>query len=140
MMTADVQEADLLPATVGGGERSALIGAGAAMIVALLLSLVLDPILEDGLTSDQGDGSYERVPPWERTQFEWNTTEGHGFVQEEGPYGLLEGESEWNSTHVFVEYDLPLSEGGAADGPHGLTTHQPGVLATRCPPPGSKYP
>lgn len=116
-MTADVQEADLLPATVGGGEQSALIAAGAAMIVALLLSLVLDPFLEDGLTSDQGDGSYERVPPWERTQFEWNTTEGHGFVQEEGPYGLLQGESEWNSTHVFVEYDLPLSEGGAAADP-----------------------
>ena len=60
----------------------------------VVVELVLDPILEDGLTSDQGDGSYERVPPWERTQFEWNTTEGHGFVQEEGPYGLLEGESE----------------------------------------------
>ena len=31
-------------------------------------------------------------------------------------------ESEWNSTHVFVEYDLPLSEGGrAASRPHGLT-------------------
>ena len=116
-MTADVRDADLLPATVGGGERSALIAAGAAMIVALLLSMVLDPFLEDGLTSDPDDGSYERVPPWERTQFEWNTTEGHGFVQEEGPYGLLQGESEWNSTHVFVEYDLPLSEGGAAADP-----------------------
>ena len=50
----------------------------------------------------------------ERTQFEWNTTEGHGFVQEEGPWPVGR-RAEWNSTHVFVEYDLPLSEGGATD-------------------------
>ena len=35
-----------------------------------------------------------------------------------GPYEILETQNEWDSTHVFVEYELPLSEGGAA--PNGL--------------------
>ena len=37
---------------------------------------------------------------------------------ETGPYEILETANEWNSTHVFVEYELPLEEGGAA--PNGL--------------------
>ena len=34
------------------------------------------------------------------------------------PYSLLPTDNEWNSTHHFVEYTLPLEEGGAA--PNGL--------------------
>ena len=31
-----------------------------------------------------------------------------------GPYTLKETENDWNSSHHFVEFNLPLSEGGAA--------------------------
>ena len=37
---------------------------------------------------------------------------------EEGTYQQLETANEWNSTHVFVDFELPLSEGGAA--PDGM--------------------
>ena len=30
-----------------------------------------------------------------------------------GKFELVETANEWNSTHVFVEYELPLEEGGA---------------------------
>ena len=37
----------------------------------------------------------------------------NGTILEKGPYSLLETANEWNSTHVFVEYELPATEGGA---------------------------
>ena len=42
------------------------------------------------------------------------TTGDNGYVMEEGTYQQLETANEWNSTHVFVDFELPLSEGGAA--------------------------
>ena len=55
-----------------------------------------------------------RVPVWERGNLPYITDGDNGSVMEFGPYQVLETENEWNSTHVFVEYELPLEEGGAA--------------------------
>ena len=39
---------------------------------------------------------------------------------EDGPYQILETDNEWNSTHHFVNFELPLSEGGSA--PNGVVS------------------
>ena len=65
-------------------------------------------------------GIYERVPVWERSEWPYLTNYSHGFVMEYGEYDLLETDNEWGSTHYFVEFDLPLSEGGSA--PNGLVS------------------
>ncbi|RAH15164.1 MAG: hypothetical protein CMB56_003350 [Methanobacteriota archaeon] len=67
-----------------------------------------------------------RVPVWERGNLDLDgdgindyiTNENFSSVVEFGDYEILETSNEWNSTHVFVEYDLPASEGGAA--PDGI--------------------
>ena len=65
-------------------------------------------------------GIYERVPVWERSEWPYLTNYSNGFVMEYGEYDLLETDNEWGSTHYFVEFDLPLSEGGSA--PNGLVS------------------
>ena len=59
-----------------------------------------------------------RVPVWERYTLPYETDGEFGVALEVGPYSLLPTDNEWNSTHHFVEYTLPLEEGGAA--PNGL--------------------
>ena len=67
-----------------------------------------------------------RVPVWERGNLDLDgdgindyvTNKDFGYVIEFGEYEILETENEWNSTHVFVEYELPIDEGGAA--PNGV--------------------
>ena len=54
----------------------------------------------------------------ERGYLDYITNESNGYVLEKGSFEIFETENEWNSTHVFVEYELPLEEGGAA--PNGL--------------------
>ena len=47
---------------------------------------------------------------------------------EVGPYSVLETDNEWNSTHHFVEFTLPMAEGGAApDGKVSLGLWLPDV-------------
>ena len=46
-------------------------------------------------------------------KFNYVTDQDNGYVMEFGPYDLLQTPNEWDSTHVFVEYELPLEEGGA---------------------------
>ena len=57
-------------------------------------------------------------PVWERYKLPYETDGEFGKALEVGPYELLQTDNEWNSTHHFVEYTLPLEEGGAA--PNGL--------------------
>ena len=66
--------------------------------------------------NDSSNGEY--VPLWKRYLQDYSTDGPHGYVLENGTYEVLETANEWNSTHHFVEYELPLEEGGAA--PNGL--------------------
>ena len=61
------------------------------------------------------DEEYEmRVPVWARNQFNYDTSQPYSFVLNQGNYELLETDNEFDSVHVMIPYNLPLSEGGAA--------------------------
>ena len=55
-----------------------------------------------------------RVPVWARGQLDYETTQPYSFVLNQGTYELLETDNEFESVHVMIPYDLPISEGGAA--------------------------
>ena len=83
----------------------------AVAIVFLILGISIGEVIKSGGSSGAEDRGV-RVPVWERGSQNYITNLTHGFVLENGDYEVLETENEWNSTHVFVEYELPLEEGG----------------------------
>lgn len=89
----------------------------AVAIVFLLMAIMFGDVIDKSMTSSTNNSSV-RVPVWERGNLDYITDKDHGFVMEFGDYEILETSNEWNSTHVFVEYELPLEEGGAA--PNGI--------------------
>ena len=62
---------------------------------------------------DEDQSTTEYTPLWNRYKENYQTDLANGTILEKGPYSLLETANEWNSTHVFVEYELPATEGGA---------------------------
>ena len=72
----------------------------------------------DGIKGNQE--TYERVPVWERSDWPYITNQSYSYVMELGEYTVLETDNDWNSTHHFVTFDLPLSEGGSA--PNGIVS------------------
>ncbi|MBJ29686.1 MAG: hypothetical protein CMB61_06510 [Euryarchaeota archaeon] len=72
----------------------------------------------DGIKDDQE--TYDRVPVWERSDWPYITNQSYSYVMELGGYTILETDNDWNSTHHFVNFDLPLSEGGSA--PNGIVS------------------
>ena len=67
------------------------------------------------LVQETIEEEYEmRVPVWARSQLNYETTQPYSFVLNQGTYELLETDNEFESVHVMIPYDLPLSEGGAA--------------------------
>ncbi len=94
--------------------------AGSTIIVAILflmLGITFGEAVKSQYAPEQEDYGV-RVPVWERGGLDYITNESNGYVLEKGSLKIFETENEWNSTHVFVEYELPLEEGGAA--PNGL--------------------
>ncbi len=89
----------------------------AVAIVFLMLSISVGEIIENK-SSESTEDYGVRVPVWERGALNYVTDQENGSVMEFGSYDILETDNEWDSTHVFVEYELPLEEGGAA--PNGL--------------------
>jgi len=63
---------------------------------------------------NEEDLELARVPVWARGQMPYDTTQAYSFVLQQGEYGILETENEFNSEHVMIPYDLPITEGGAA--------------------------
>ncbi|MGB0377328.1 MAG: hypothetical protein ACPGGE_00795, partial [Poseidonia sp.] len=92
-------------------------GTLAVSMIFLFLSAVFGEALVN-MVADDKEASGVRVPVWERYTLPYETDGDHGVALEVGPYALLPTENEWNSTHHFVEYTLPIEEGGAA--PNGL--------------------
>ncbi|MAI04993.1 MAG: hypothetical protein CMA07_04720 [Euryarchaeota archaeon] len=88
----------------------------AVAIVFLMLGIAFGEIITSEYSSNEDYGV--RVPVWDRGDLDYITNENWSYVMETGPYEILETANEWNSTHVFVEYELPLEEGGAA--PNGM--------------------
>ena len=82
-------------------------------LVFLFVSAVFGEALLETIEDEEQQSSV-RVPVWERFTQPYATDGEFGVALEVGPYQLLPTENEWNSTHHFVEYALPISEGGAA--------------------------
>ena len=89
-------------------------------IAVCLVFLFVSALFGDSFVNAVQDRSSEQgnVPIWERYLEDYTVDTDFGYILEVGPYEILETPNEWNSTHHFVEYILPLEEGGAA--PNGL--------------------
>ena len=99
----------------------AVIALAALAVVAMFLLLILQNFVFDSVEQPEGSqGDYERVPVWERANWPYITDGSYSHVMEFGPYSLSATDNEWNSTHQFVEFTLPLAEGGSA--PNGLVS------------------
>ena len=99
-------------------EFNIVLGATLAIsLVFLFLSAIFGDTFMLQYVDEDGDTGV-RVPVWERYTLPYETSGDFGVALEVGPYEVLATENEWNSTHHFVEYTLPLEEGGAA--PNGL--------------------
>lgn len=96
--------------------NSVLASTLAVAIVFLFISMTFESLVTEEIKNQ--NPSEIRVPVWDRHLLNYVTSDNYSYVLEFGDYELLPTENEWNSTHYFVEYDLPLSEGGAA--PNGL--------------------
>lgn len=93
---------------------------GATLAISMVF-LFLSAVFGDAFVNLVADEEIERgtrVPVWDRYTLPYETDGDFGVALEVGPYDVLPTENEWNSTHHFVEYTLPIEEGGAA--PNGL--------------------
>ena len=79
----------------------------AVALVFLFISAVFGEAVMD-LVSEEEQRQGIRVPVWERSMMPYETDGEFGVALEIGPYEILATENEWNSTHHFVEYTLPL--------------------------------
>ena len=127
-MEDDVVEAELLRDYNQNRYLTGIAGAAIAVAIAfLMVSVVFTDVADKSLSTDSVDYGI-RVPVWERGDLDYITNLSNGFVMEFGDYEILETENEWNSTHVFVEYDIPIEEGGAApNGKISLAYWRPNV-------------
>lgn len=99
-------------------EFNLVLGATIALsLVFLVLSMSFSQVFVNEAVQED-DVSGVRVDVWDRYKLPYETTGEFGVALEVGPYELLPTENQWNSTHYFVEYTLPIEEGGAA--PNGL--------------------
>ena len=92
-------------------------GTVALSLVFLVLSMSFSQVFVNEVVQEE-EISGVRVDVWDRYKLPYETTGEFGIALEEGPYELLPTDNQWNSTHYFVEYTLPIEEGGAA--PNGL--------------------
>ena len=92
-------------------------GTVALSLVFLVLSMSFSQVFVNEAVQEE-EISGARVDVWDRYKLPYETTGEFGIALEEGPYELLPTDNQWNSTHYFVEYTLPIEEGGAA--PNGL--------------------
>ena len=101
--------------------KHAALALAALAVAAMFVVLILQNLVFDSVDQPQGpQGDYERVPVWERANWPYITNGPHGHVMEHGSYSLGATDNEWNSTHAYVEFTLPLAEGGSA--PNGMVS------------------
>ena len=117
IMEEEVYHAELADVNRDSNLLNVVAGSTVAVaIVFLMLGIAFGEIITSEYSSNEDYGV--RVPVWDRGDLDYITNENWSYVMETGPYEILETANEWNSTHVFVEYELPLEEGGAA--PNGM--------------------
>ena len=114
MSTGVEQDAILLDAEKDlTNQFNTVLGATIAVcIVFLFVSIYFENLLTP-IVEEEENSTTDYTPLWNRYKDNYQTNLENGTILEKGPYSLLETANEWNSTHVFVEYELPASEGGA---------------------------
>ena len=116
-MDEQVLEAELAKASPAAKSNStnslnAAIGATIAVVlVFLMLSRTIGAPLEEQAIEESVDGY---TPIWERYTEDYITGGENSYVLENGTLTGPDNASLWLGTHHFVEFDLPLEEGGAA--------------------------
>ncbi len=96
-------------------ELDMALGATVAItIIFIILAAGFGHVVESTVNGESSENTGVRVPTWERHNLDYVTNMSHGFVMEFGSYQPLATANEWNSTHVFVEFNLPIEEGGSA--------------------------
>ena len=86
-------------------------GTIAIAIVFLLMSKVIGTIVEE-FTMDESMVEY--VPIEDRYKQGFVTDGSHSYILENGTLTGPEGAQLWSGTHHFVDFELPIEEGGAA--------------------------
>ena len=116
-MDEQVLEAELAKASPAAKSNStnslnAAIGATIAVVlVFLMLSRTIGAPLEEQAIEESIDGY---TPIWERYNDDYITGGQNSYVLENGTLTGPDNASLWLGTHHFVEFDLPLEEGGSA--------------------------
>ena len=116
-MDEQVLEAELAKASPAAKSNStnslnAAIGATIAVVlVFLMLSRTIGAPLEEQAIEESVDGY---TPIWERYTEDYITGGENSYVLENGTLTGPDNASLWLGTHHFVEFDLPLEEGGSA--------------------------
>ena len=96
----------------GWAHSRVVLGAlSAIVVVGLRVSMIFTTSLQSQIV---GDNSGDYPPIWERYMTDFVTDDSHSYVLENGSFTGPDGESLWSGTHHFVEFELPLEEGGAA--------------------------
>ena len=91
---------------------NAALGATIAVVmVFLLLSRIIGAPLEEQAVDESIEGY---TPIWERYLEDYSTGEQNSYVLENGTLTGPDSAELWLGTHHFVEFELPLEEGGAA--------------------------
>lgn len=83
----------------------------AVVLVFLMLSRTIGAPLEEQAIEESIDGY---TPIWERYTEDYITGGENSYVLENGTLTGPDNASLWLGTHHFVEFDLPVEEGGAA--------------------------
>jgi predicted acyl esterase len=107
-------DADLVTERRTSREFNLVLGSTLAVaLVFLFISAVFGETVMDMIADEEAESGM-RVPVWERSTMPYETNGEFGVALEVGPYEILATDNEWNSTHHFVQYTLPIEEGGAA--------------------------
>ena len=116
-MGEEVFEAELLDAndsSIFGGKNSlnTVLGATVAVaIVFLLMSRVIGAPLEEQAMEESMAGY---TPIEDRYKLDFVTNDDHSYILENGTLTGPDGDQLWSGTHHFVDFELPIEEGGAA--------------------------
>jgi len=112
-MATQVIEAELIDSeTSDNASNLALASTIAVVLVFLLLSRVIGAPLEEQAIEESLEEGYTSIA--DRYLKNYNTTEQNSYVLENGSMTGPDGASLWTGTHHFVEFDLPIEEGGSA--------------------------
>ena len=110
-MDEQVLEAELAKPSSTNSLNAAIGATIAVVLVFLMLSRTIGAPLEEQAIEESMDGY---TPIWERYMDDYITGEQNSFVLENGTLTGPDNASLWLGTHHFVEFDLPVEEGGSA--------------------------